>query len=54
LRLQRHFSRQRPGPYLAHRRAGRQIDFQPMRDTTYKQAPRSKGKKAENLTLDLG
>jgi adenine specific DNA methylase Mod len=34
--------------------AGRQIDFQPMRDATYKQAPRSKGKKAENLTLDLG
>ena len=34
--------------------AGRQIDFQPMRDATYKQAPKSKGKKAENLTLDLG
>ncbi len=34
--------------------AGRQIDFQPMRDATYKQAPKAKAKKAENLTLDLG
>jgi hypothetical protein len=34
--------------------AGKGIEFQSMRDATYKQAPKAKAKKAENLTLDLG
>ena len=34
--------------------AGKQIEFQSMRDATFKQAPKAKAKKAENLTLDLG
>jgi hypothetical protein len=34
--------------------AGKSIDYERLRDATYKQAPKAKGKKAENLTLDLG
>jgi site-specific DNA-methyltransferase (adenine-specific) len=34
--------------------AGKGIEFQSMRDATFKQAPKAKSKKAENLTLDLG
>lgn len=33
--------------------AGKGIEFQSMRDATYKQAPKARTKKAENMTLDL-
>jgi hypothetical protein len=33
---------------------GKGIEYPRLLEVTYKQAPRAKGKKAENLTLDLG
>ena len=34
--------------------AGKGIDFPHLLETTFKQAPKAKAKKSENLTLDLG
>jgi adenine specific DNA methylase Mod len=39
---------------IAEMLAGKGIDYQRLRDATYKQAPKAKAKKAENMTLDLG
>jgi adenine specific DNA methylase Mod len=39
---------------IAEMLAGKGIDYERLRDATYKQAPKAKAKKAENMTLDLG